>query len=31
MKHLPTKLNYTGLITPQTKFQADPIKDERKL
>ena len=26
-----TKMNYTGLITPQTKFQLDPIKDEREL
>ena len=31
MKHLSTKMNYTGLITTQTKFQLDPIKDEREL
>ena len=30
MKNLPTKMNYTDLITPQTKFQSPPMKDKRK-
>ena len=29
MKHLSTTMNYIDLITPQTKFQPDPIKDEK--
>ena len=31
MKHLSTKMNYTDLIISRTKFQLDPIKDEREL
>ena len=30
MKNLPTKINYSGLITPQIKFQPAPMKGERK-
>ena len=30
MKNLSTKVNYTGLITPQTKFQSPQMKDKRK-
>ena len=29
-KNLSTKMNYTGLITPQTKFQFLQMKDKRK-
>ena len=30
MKNLSTTMNYTGLITPQTKFQPPSMKDVRK-
>ena len=30
MKNLSIKMNYTGLITPQTKFQSPSMKDKRK-
>ena len=30
MKNMSTKMNCTGLITPQTKFQSPPVKDETK-
>ena len=30
MKNLSTTMNYTALITPQTKFQLPPVKDEQK-
>ena len=30
MKNLSTKMNSTRLITSQIKFQAPPVKDERK-
>ena len=30
MKNLSTKISYTGLITPLTKFQPPALKDERK-
>ena len=30
MKNLSTKMNYTGLITPQANFQSPPMKDNRK-
>ena len=30
MKNLSKTINYTGLITPQTKLQPPKMKDERK-
>ena len=30
IKNVCTEMNYTGLITPQTKFQSPSMKDERK-
>ena len=31
MKNLSTRMNYTGLIIPQTKFQPRPMKDEENI
>ena len=30
MNNLSTKMNYTGLITPQTKFQSPQMNNKRK-